>query len=290
MGKAMIVSNVNWASKNYGRVTLPNQLVIDGAVNITSASAYTAKLGGNPVVATWSLNGSGSLSTLSGTTTTLTPSANGLLTLTAEYGGKMASININAIADSVEVIDYVESSGAQFLTTDYYTNANTVIETRYDFTNITQKQQRIFSNRVTDIAATQLCELYLNGSGSNASAIGSITGVTYISGNITWGYKFHADCLSKSATMTRMDTQADTVKTIAQPTTSTTTLRLFGSYKADENYQMASIKMYYFKIWENNVLLHDFEPRKVNGVVGMMDIVTNIFYPSETETAFIYSV
>jgi hypothetical protein len=64
---------------------------------------------------------------------------------------------------------------------------------------------------------------------------------------------------------------------------SDTPLYLFGSSTANPH---SSIDMNYCKIWDGETLVHDYEPRALNGVCGMLDTVTGIFYDSDTDTPF----
>lgn len=61
-------------------------------------------------------------------------------------------------------------------------------------------------------------------------------------------------------------------------------LRLF----QNSDTQRSSIKMYSYKIWDNNVLVRDFVPvqRKSDGVLGMLDIVNNVFYTNAGTGSF----
>lgn len=94
MGKAIIVPDVNWASKNFGTVSIV-ELIITGATTIYGEQSYSAYLKGAPVSATWTLSGSAaSLSSQVGSSVTLTPVSDGLVTLSATYNGVTESVEI----------------------------------------------------------------------------------------------------------------------------------------------------------------------------------------------------
>lgn len=94
MGKAIIVPNVDWASKNFGKVSLV-ELTIIGDTTIYGTMSYSAELRGAPVSVNWSLTGSAAtLSSQVGTSVTLTPISDGVVTLSATYEGKTESIEI----------------------------------------------------------------------------------------------------------------------------------------------------------------------------------------------------
>lgn len=95
MGKAIIVPNVNWETKNFGQVT-PSTLVISGNDQISGniATTYTALLNGIPVEASWSASG-GVLSSVTGTSVQLTPSnIPSEVTIVATYNGLIAQKTI----------------------------------------------------------------------------------------------------------------------------------------------------------------------------------------------------
>lgn len=285
MGKAIMIPNVNWASKNFGRVTRADQLSIEGASTITASGTYTAYYNGNEVSVTWRLTGNGTLSQSTGTTTTVIPSVNGTLLLSATYGDKTASLSITAEPYNYDVLDHITGSGQQNIVTDYYPNAKTVIEARYKFNSTTTKQQRIFSDRVAGQSVyTYLCDYYLNGSGIAAAAFGSSSGTTFISHNTTYSYIIRLDSPNKSGVLTRSDGNVTNKTLTGLTATSVTPLTIFSDSTGVN--PMAEIDLYYLKIWEDDVLLHDYEPRALNGVCGLLDTVTGIFYDSDTETPF----
>lgn len=95
MGRAIIVPNVNWGTKNFGQVT-PSTLVINGNDQIFGniATTYTALLNGIPVEASWSASG-GVLSSVTGTSVQLTPSnIPSEVTIVATYNGLIAQKTI----------------------------------------------------------------------------------------------------------------------------------------------------------------------------------------------------
>lgn len=285
MGKAIMIPNVNWASKNFGRVTRADQLSIEGASTITASGTYTAYYNGNAVSVTWRLTGNGTLSQSTGTTTTVIPSVNGTLLLSATYGDKTASLSITAEPYSYDVLDHITGAGQQNIVTDYYPNAKTVIEVKFKFNSVSTKQQRIVSNRAASQSDFKgVFDSYLNGTGAFATCFGSSTGTTYYSVNATYTYVLRVDSPNKSGILTRSDDYSSTKTLTGLTATGGTPIAIFSDNTGAN--PMASINLYYLKIWEDDVLLHDYEPRALNDVCGLLDTVTGIFYDSDTETPF----
>lgn len=286
MGKALMIPNVNWASKNFGRVTRMDELSISGESTITASGTYTAYYNGNAVSVTWSLTGNGTISTVTGTSTTVVPSANGTLLLTATYGNKTASLSITAEPYNYQVLDHITSSYAQYITTDYYPNQDTVVEAKFKFTNTATKQQRIFSNRFTGQSGNDgLLELYLNSNTAVTVIQNSASGIVLQTTNTTYEWTVKTDSPNTLATYTYNASHQNLTKNLtAIADTSASALVIFGSQTDD--HQMASINLYYLKIWDGETLVHDYEPRSLNGVCGLLDTVTGIFYDSDTETPF----
>lgn len=282
MGKALIIPGVNWQSRNFGQVHLSRGLRIIGDDIISQPTVFKAYYNGEESSVQWSITGNGTISSASGSSTTVTPLDDGsVLVLTATHNEESTSKTITVNQGTIETITYLRSSGAQKINTDYYPNSKTVIEFRFKYNDASTRQQRVVSNEPSG-AATKNYAFYLNGNGANAIQHGSSTGLTFQVGSTAYTYIVHIDSSTKIATSTRVDNgSVSTQSSLPTLETSSTTLSLFGN---GTNY--AYIDMNYLKIWEDDVLLHDYEPRIKNNVYGMLDVVTGIFYGSATETPF----
>ena len=104
MGKAIIIPDVDWSSRNLGRVTFKNNendneekiLEIIGDSTITSSSVYRVTLNGVLVGATWSISSTqyAQLDVVDGSQVIVTPKMSGNIVLTATYNGVSATKNI----------------------------------------------------------------------------------------------------------------------------------------------------------------------------------------------------
>lgn len=86
MGKAIIIPNVNWSTRNFGKVTKSEiDIVGDGTITVGDTKTYTAQYHGNAVNASWSIEGNGVLSSTTGTSVTVTSTGVGSIYITAFY-------------------------------------------------------------------------------------------------------------------------------------------------------------------------------------------------------------
>lgn len=69
-------------------------------------------------------------------------------------------------------------------------------------------------------------------------------------------------------------------KELVQGTANNSELSIFSAYLDASAPTTYETKMYYFKIYDNNVLIRDFVPcyRKSDGVAGLYDLVNDVFY------------
>lgn len=284
MGKALVIPNVDWSNNNLGQVHLIKGLVIMGDNEISQPTTFIAYYNGTPTSVDWSLTGSGTLSTNTGSSTTVTPNDDGaVLTLTAVYNSESTSKSISVSFGTIEIINYLRSNGKQMIQTDYFPSTKMVMDIKFKFNSIDVKQQRIFSN--SDLENTKVFQLYLNGSGVIAIWHGSTTSVTSLSGNTHWTYEYHIDTPKKTVSWSRDSGAVTGSATLRERAISDTPLRLFSDGGVVDS-QYSYIDLYYIKIYEDNILVCDYEPRIKNGTYGLLNLVTGIFYSSVTDTPF----
>lgn len=69
--------------------------------------------------------------------------------------------------------------------------------------------------------------------------------------------------------------------------TSPKTLRIFDANTNDEDYPKYEGKIYYCKIYNNDILIRDYVPMlRSDGVAGLYDKLNKVFYPSASGTPF----
>ena len=100
MGKAIIIPSVNWGTKNLGRVTRLDGLVITGASTTYGEDVVlTSTYNGNPVTAQWSVTSNNATIVVSGSTCTVTPTgtAPSTITVQATYAGSTETKTVSLV-------------------------------------------------------------------------------------------------------------------------------------------------------------------------------------------------
>lgn len=106
MGKAIIIPNVNWSTRNFGKVTKSELAIIgDDTIIVGDSKTYTAQYEGNAVNASWSIEGNGVLSSTTGTSVTVTSTGVGSISIMASYdsmrGGKSLESSLAYVSDGL---------------------------------------------------------------------------------------------------------------------------------------------------------------------------------------------
>ena len=186
-------------------------------------------------------------------------------------------------------LEYIQSTGTQFIRTTYRANPKTKIYIDYKL-NATNGQQYLFgstSNNALCFAA------YVNGSkpsggkwsefSYDVATLGpghaTSTTVNTARHQLTLSAKYHIEQWT-NVTYTNVSTAA--TKNTAGP------IGIFG-LNATGNTWKSKMNLYSFKIWDNSILVHDFIPVRRNGddVLGLFDKIENKFYTNAGTGTFI---
>lgn len=172
---------------------------------------------------------------------------------------------------------WLVSTGNSYINTGYYPNPNTEVEYCFYVTNILQYGPHIASsnNFYSPFYRTYNSKVFTarcGGSGSFSYTVQTNKEYT------VQAFRGNDDIIFNGVNIGSR---------VAGNTNSTTPLYLFtyGGEPSSSSYKMSGALKYY-KIYENGVLIHNFQPNEVNGIAGMLDTITNTFYPSETSTQF----
>ena len=206
---------------------------------------------------------------------------------------KPASLNITETytpLNEYTQLEYIESTGTQYIDTGYYVNPKTRVKIDFAFTSLS-KQQRIFGHSSDSDSGSNLSFCcYINGSGKIATAnkdgIGNwlTTGVTATTDRVT----ISMDEINKKLTILGNNVNySSSLNTITR--TSNLPLTLFVDNRTDVYDALyASAKLYSFKIWDNKVLVRNFIPsQNSSGAVGLYDTVTKTFYGNAGTGTFV---
>lgn len=184
------------------------------------------------------------------------------------------------VSDSYTPVDYIESTGTQWIDTCYYSNPNTCVEIDFQFTDLTT-MQRLFSAR----GGLQYV-LYINSSGK----LNFIYQDNTFSGtgtNVVADIHRHVARLDGyEKTMSIDGVVTNSLNNFTATMTNTDTLQLFVDKKSLSTF--AKAKFYACKIWDNGILIRDFIPViDKNGVACMYDKVHGQFYYNQGTGDFI---
>lgn len=177
------------------------------------------------------------------------------------------------LPSGLELYDYIESSGTQYIDTEYIpTNFTKVI---LDFKNNVTNDGFFFGGRDEYNGTSCFC-LH-----KDFAQFGNDMGS---------GYSIST---STSRNLIALSQEGIYINNILKHTyanktfTSPKTLKLFAMEQSAGMYSTkSSISVYMFKVYDNNTLIRDFVPAKYNGEPGMWDIVENKFYGNEGSGEF----
>lgn len=174
--------------------------------------------------------------------------------------------------------DYIQATGAQYIDTGYIANNNTKVDLEFETTNIS-KNQALFCSRQTIYLTNPTYTLFLL-SGKLRLDIEKQQYATNI--DIAQDTKYHVSVEKGIITV-----GSNTFNVNNQKEFSTgQSMLMFISNTGVSSGELTGLgnqgymKMYSFKIYDNNKLVRDFVPcvRKSDGKAGMFDMVTKNFY------------
>lgn len=180
-----------------------------------------------------------------------------------------------ALPSGYTKLDYIESSGTQYINTGFKPNQNT--RCVIDIENLSSAQASFFGARANQTAAS----------------------FTYFSLTATTGrsdYGSSKQSMSFTNTVGRYTVDQNKNVCTANGVTATGTantfqltnnLYLMAVNQADAAIQNAKLKLYSAKIYDNGTLVRDFIPCKnANGTLGLWDNVNSVFYANAGKGTF----
>ena len=192
------------------------------------------------------------------------------------------------VLSAAAAVPYVESDGTQAINTGYFVNPSTKIEIDFAMTDLVTAQQRMFGcNNTANNAGLVLCQLYVNGSRGYSFALSDNP-----QGNTWWTIRpdsvqiyvtsarrfFVLDAPNKLASLYTdgvLNASRET-KTITQTATYPLTLFATCINAACTSFsdQKAGMRLYSFKIYENNSLVMELLPYREGTRYGLKDTIT----------------
>lgn len=172
-------------------------------------------------------------------------------------------------------LDYIESSGTQYIDTGFKPNGNTQVDIKFKMVNQGTAQQSIFgarpgsSGRFTVFTGTNSAALQVD-YGTESSLSSPDTAISGLSLNT----------MTELSMSNALVVNGTTVKTVSAVTfTSTYNLYLFANNNAGVVQLPSAMLLYSCKIYDNGTLVRDFIPCKnASGAIGLWDNVNSAFY------------
>ena len=244
-----------------------------------TANQYTVTANANSgaIASTTGWTGTGNTSTK----TVTYDSAYGTLPTVSKTGYTLAGWSL--LPEGYTQVEYIESTGTQYIDTGYKANYNTTIEADFEFTSLA-KQQRLFgiaSNNSIDGSIS--FDFYINGSGNLAYAYKNNSG-NWVPTSVTADTNKHHLVLDGYGKKIIIDNYSSIITSTAS-NSSTYNLPIFARHTLDTeliNYK-SSAKIYYLKIYEAGVLEKYFIPciNESTGKAGFYDLVEGVFHGNE---------
>ena len=174
-------------------------------------------------------------------------------------------------------LDYIESTGTQYIDTEFSPNANTRIDYKVQaYSNVTDTSPLIGA-RVGSTSNNRFFPIaYMNTANQGRTTYGTVNIVVDITGDPILEGSF--DPQNNVSTINGTDYD---ISNASFTKTNNYNLYLFATSGYGNNLYLSQGKMYYCKIYDNGTLVRNYIPCKnPSSVVGLYDTVNNVFYPS----------
>lgn len=185
-----------------------------------------------------------------------------------------------ALPSGYTPLEYIESTGSQYVDTGFKPKYNTRVVMDQQLT--TWKQNcALFGARSENSgsAPESFCHLSLGETNFRSDYFGTAISVT-----VDTVLKRYV--VDKNQNVTTIDGKVITNN--ASTTSCSNSLILFGAYNAEKINLLAHMKLYFCRIYDNGVLIRDYIPvQRLDGTVGLLDQVNNVFYPDAAGGNFI---
>lgn len=183
-------------------------------------------------------------------------------------------INKSGIPEEYQEVKYIESTGTQYIDTGLVPSVNHSFSIKFSIGYLGNCVA--FGSRTSGNYASSLNQIYLNVTNNNEIKLFNIFGTNdlvlndNVEANIVFTYK-------------NIQNNNFQLSSPSQP------YYIFTLNNMGSPSTISNIKMYYFKIYDNNILVRDFVPcyRKSDNVIGLYDKVNNTFYTNAGTGTFL---
>ena len=177
-------------------------------------------------------------------------------------------------------VDYIQSSGTQYIDTGMKLNQNSKVELKVS--DITYGSYKLFGSRSS--ATSNNYSILTTGSGL------VLDFQNYNNNRLSASNLDNVITLSMSNQKLQANDTSKNIGTYTNFTTPSNAYIFNGAGSFPNQYGLASAKLYYCKIWQDNVLVRDLIPcyRKNDNAIGLYDKVNDVFYANAGTGTFTY--
>ena len=181
-------------------------------------------------------------------------------------------------------VEYIESTGTQYIDTGVLASENNSFEVKAQLVHTNTASQTIWGGR--NSATNNEIQ------GNQLSCVKANQSYQFNCGNIAiagdaFDKNLHIYKASKNALY--IDGNLSCTVATSQITTENNVYLFATNTNGDVGFGGGDLKIYYCKIWNNETLLRDYIPcyRKADNVIGLYDIVNNVFYTNQGTGIFL---
>lgn len=189
----------------------------------------------------------------------------------------------SALPSEFQEVEYIESSGTQYIDTNFVPTLNSEIFVKFNYGTAISSNQMLFGSK------SYSSHYYQCFKGSNdrfSIAFGCSSSSDFTNLYSTDYYNLDVELKVNNSGFSINNTLYSWSVTPSEIGYST--LSIFARHY--ETYDLfGSYKLYSFKIYDNNILVRDFVPcyRKADNVAGLYDLVNGVFYTNAGTGTFI---
>ena len=191
--------------------------------------------------------------------------------------------NDSLLPKAYQQLDYIKSTGTQYIDTNFVPDQNTGIEIKFSSNSYTDESLFVYgSGNSCDDAAFELYP-WGNRLQFNYGTSDLFSDIEFDSNSIVTAYQ-KKDQVGYSVDGVSAYLETHSSNSFASPYT----LYLLALHRATTGVSTAEVNLYSCKIWDNGNLVRDFIPcyRKADNVVGLYDLVNGVFYTNSSTGAF----
>lgn len=187
----------------------------------------------------------------------------------------------SAIPSEYQQVAYIESTGTQYIDTEYKPTPKTGVEIDFQFTDLTT-QQRVYGVHGNDSWNGSFSySFYINGSNQLAYALKNGTG-NWITTSINADKNRHKLQFNIKDKKIKIDNFNGTIADSTRTNTAINNMYIMACNDGNSSF-LSKIKIYSFKIYEDSKLVRNYVPvyRKSDSEIGLYETIEGKFYTNK---------